>query len=267
MGRSISFILLLFLSLSAFAQEPVNQTDVQGRKQGFWQKRDAAGKLLYEGTFRDDRPAGEMKRFHPNGKIKAILVFSDKSDSASAQIFDEKGKLTAKGWYLGQKKAGEWSNFTEDRLISIENYTDGLKTGVSKRYYQTGELLDETTWLNNLQEGLYRAYDKQGNKYIECMYRNGKINGWYVSFYPNGGMETETFYKDNLRHGNSKYYDDEGKLCYTLEYEEGILLNPEVLDSIQKIQFDELEKNKGKVVDPEQFMADPAQYILKDRNK
>jgi len=263
MNKAILFSVLLVFSISAFAQQNINQTDAQGRKQGFWQKRDETGKILYEGTFRDNRPVGEMKRYHPNGAVKAILVFSEKSDSTSVQIFDEKGKLTAKGWYIGQKKTGEWNNYTDGRLVSTENYTDGMKNGITKRFYQTGELLDETNWLNNLQEGLYRAYDKNGKKYIECMYKNGKRNGWYVCFFPNGEMEMEAFYKDNLRDGMWKYYDENGELRYTLNYDEGVLTTPEVLDSIQKIQFDKLEKNREKLVDPEQFMADPEEYMLK----
>ena len=267
MRRSILFSIILIFCVSALAQQAVNQTDAQGRKQGFWQKRDETGKLMYQAMFKDDKPVGEMKRFHPNGAVKAILVFSEKSDSSAVQLFDEKGKLIAKGNYFGQKKTGEWSNFSEGRLVSTETYSDGMKNGISRRYYSTGELLDETTWRNDTQEGPYRAYDRQGNKYMEGMYKNGKINGWYISFYPNGEMETETFYKDNLRHGSSKTYDEEGNLRYTLEYDEGILLNPEALDSIEKLRLNELEKNKGKVIDPEQFIADPAQYIFQRGNQ
>lgn len=265
MGKIFFFSIFIFACITVFAQQAVNQTDDQGRKQGFWQKRSPDGKLVYEANFRNDKPIGEMKRFHPNGVVKASIVFSGKSDTATVQLYDQKGKLTAKGLYFGQKKVGEWSFFSEGNLISTENYADDLKNGISKRYYQTGELLDETNWLNDQQEGLYLAFDKVGNKYIECMYKNGKRNGWYVSFYSNGEMEMEAFYKNNLRHGTWKYFNEDGKINYKLGYDEGVLMTPEVLDSIQKIKFNDLEKNKGSVVDPEQFMADPAQYILKDR--
>jgi antitoxin component YwqK of YwqJK toxin-antitoxin module len=79
-------------------------------------------------------------------------------------------------------------------------------------------------------------------------------------------MEMEACYKNNLRDSTWKYYDEKGQLRYTLKYDKGILTTPEILDSIQKIQFDELERNKGRIIDPEKFMADPEQYILKGRN-
>lgn len=265
MSKIILFSVLLIFSFSVFAQQTVNQTDPQGRKQGFWQKRDAAGKLIYEGTFKDDHPAGEMKRYHPNGTVKAVLLFSENSDTVSARLFDQKGKLVAKGFYLGQKKTGEWSNYTEERLVSTENYLEDRKNGIAKRYYPSGELLDETTWVNDVQEGIYKAYDKAGNKYIECIYKNGKRNGPFVSFYPNEVIEMEASYVDNLRNGDWKYYNEDGKLNYKLKYDKGVLMTPDVLDSIQKINFYDLENNKNKVIDPEQFIADPAQYILKDR--
>ncbi len=267
MGQSILFTILLFLSVSAFAQEPSNQTDAQGHKQGFWQKRDATGKLLYEGIFKDNRPMGEMKRFHPNGKIKASLIYSAGSDTSSATLYDEEGQKIAQGKYAGQMKTGEWNYFTEGKLVSSETFQYNLKNGLAKKYYQSGELLEESNWKNNLKDGLYKAFYKNGKSYLECMYKLGMLDGWCISFYPNGGMETETFYKNKLREGDSKYYDEEGKLCYMLKYNKGILMNPEVLDSIQNKRVSEFEKNKCKVVDPEKFMADPEQYMMKTRDK
>ena len=264
MVRTILFSALIFFSISVIGQGTINQTDTQGRKQGFWQKRDNKGTLLYEGTFKDNRPAGEMKRYHPNGKIKASMIYSEASDTVLASLFDEKGQKIAQGKYLGQEKTGEWSYFTGNKLISSETYQHNLKDGLAKKYYQSGELLEECQWKNNLKDGLYKAYYKNGNSYLECAYKLGLLNGWCISYYPNGEMETESFYQNNLKHNDWKAYTSDGELWYTLRYNKGILTTPEVLDSIQNIQVQEFEKNKGKVIDPEQFMSDPEQYILKN---
>ena len=265
--RGLIICLLLLASGSIVAQNTVNQVDAQGQKQGFWEKKDVGGKPIYQATFKDDKPVGEMKRFHPNGKIKASLIYSVGSDTSSATLYDEKGQKIAQGKYAGQMKTGEWNYFTEGKLVSSETFQYNLKNGLAKKYYQSGELLEESNWKNNLKDGLYKAFYKNGKSYLECMYKLGMLDGWCISFYPNGGMETETFYKNKLREGDSKYYDEEGKLCYMLKYNKGILMNPEVLDSIQNKQVSEFEKNKGKVVDPEKFMADPEQYMMKTRDK
>ena len=120
--RGLIICLFLLMSGSLMAQNTVNQVDAQGRKQGFWTKKDTEGKLLYQATFKDDKPIGEMKRFHPNGKVMAILNYTENSDEAEAQMFDEKGKLVAQGKYLNQKKTGEWKYLSDSKMVSTETY-------------------------------------------------------------------------------------------------------------------------------------------------
>src|SRR5665647_3960367 len=119
MSRLIILIFLLF-SGSIIAQNTANQVDAQGRKQGFWTKKDADGRLLYQATFKDDKPVGEMKRFHPNGKVKAEMIFEAGTGISNAKLFDEQGSLIAQGKYDGQKKTGEWSYFQNSRIVSDE---------------------------------------------------------------------------------------------------------------------------------------------------
>ena len=49
--RGLIICLFLLTSGSMIAQNAVNQVDAQGRKQGFWTKRDTEGKLIYQATF------------------------------------------------------------------------------------------------------------------------------------------------------------------------------------------------------------------------
>ena len=44
----------------------------------------------------------------------------------------------------------------------------------------------------------------------------------------------------------------------------GILLNSEVADSVQQISLKKMEDNKGKIIDPEKFMQDPSEYMMKN---
>ena len=138
--RNLWFI-LLFLPFLSFSQ--VNQTDANGLRQGLWQKQQPNGKPLYEGYFKNDKPVGEWKRYHENGRVKAIISYQLESDSAFTQIFDEAGKKIAEGFYLNEKKVGTWKYFFDNRLIADEQYNDGQKDGVSHTYYNTGEKLNK----------------------------------------------------------------------------------------------------------------------------
>ena len=264
MYRLLAAALLMMALLTGHAQTIHNQVDENSHKQGFWQKQLPGGILQYEGYFKDDRPVGEFKRYHPNGLLKARLFYKEGSDSVAAELFDLQGKLMAKGNYLGQEKEGRWQYFQKAQLVSEENFMHGVKSGISKTYYETGELFEEIAWESNQKSGWYRVYFKTGKPSLECRMVDGKRDGTCQVFYENGNLELDAFYEKGLRQGEWRYNHQNGEFSHNLVYNRGLLLNPEVADSIQQIRFKELERNRGKLIDPEKFMANPMQYMIKN---
>lgn len=265
--RKLIICIFLLLSGSIIAQDTINQVDTQGRKQGFWTKKDLHGKLLYQATFKDDKPVGEMKRFHPNGKIKAVLYFIEESELSDVKLFDGAGRQVAQGKYLGQEKTGEWSFFKDSKVVSSENYVNGKKNGVSKRWYTTGELLEESTWKDDKLDGIYRSYFQDGKLYQESNYVQGQRSGPFKTWFSDGTLELDGFYMSDVRHKDWLYYDNSGVLLYALKYNQGQLLNPEVQDSINAAQFDNFKTKGDSIPDPEKYMQNPEEYmnLLKKR--
>ena len=259
--RGLIIFIFLLLSGSIIAQNTVNQVDAQGRKQGFWTKKDAGGKLLYQATFKNDKPVGEMKRFHPNGKIMAVLNFIEGSELSDVKLFDEGGHLVAQGKYLDQKKTGEWNSFRDSKVVSRDNYLNGLKNGLSKRFFKTGELLEESFWKENKPEGIYRSYFQDGQPYLECKYSQGELNGAFKTWFPDGTLELDAFYTGGMKDKDWLYYDKSGVILYTLKYELGKLLNPKVQDSINVAQFENFKTKGDSIPDPEKFMQNPEEYM------
>ena len=259
--RVLIICLLLLISGSMIAQNSVNQVDAQGRKQCFWTKKDNEGKVVYQATFKDDKPIGEMKRFHPNGKIKATMNFVEGSDESEAQLFDERGKLIAQGKYSGQKKIGEWTYLLDSKVVSTETYLNGQKNGISKRFYKTGELLEESTWQNDKLNGIYRTYFQDGKAFLECNYSQGLRNGAFKTWFPNGTLELDAIYTNDARDKDWKYYSESGELLYTLKFNLGKLLNPEVQDRMDKEKTDTYRSKGDSVPDPEKFMQNPDEYM------
>lgn len=258
------FLFLIFVAFSflAIAQEPVNQTDDAGRKQGLWQKNQANGQLLYSGKFKDDKPVGEWKRYHPNGVVKAVLLYVGNSDSAAVTLFDELGKKVAAGFYRGQEKTGPWVYFDKNGKVAEEEYVGGIKSGKSKTYYPSGELFVETRYAGGIQDGVYRAFFRNGTPYFECRMKGDKRDGLCQIFHENGELETEANYVEGLRDGEWKYYSDQGTYQYTLVYDRGMLLNKSVLDSLEQIRYKQMDESRNKIVDPERFMSDPVEYMI-----
>lgn len=265
--RVLFVCLFLLATGSLCAQNVVNQLDAQGRKQGFWSKKDREGRLVYEGTFKDDKPVGEMKRYHPNGRLMAKLNYIAGTDQSGAELYDEAGKLIAKGNYLGQKKTGEWTYYSDSKIVMVETYTDGLREGNRRRFYNTGELLEESTWKADKLSGVYKSYFRGGKVYLECNYVDGQLNGSYKSLFENGQEELDAFYSKGVRDKDWLYYNASGKLLFTLKYNQGTLLNPEVQDSVTKARSGDFQTGKTNIPDPEKYMQDPDEYMRLMNNR
>ena len=257
--RKIILLIAVVVSLEGYSQ--VNQTDSEGMRQGRWAKNYPNGQPMYEGFFKNNKPVGDWVRYHEGGQVKAKLKYNAGSDSAFAQLYEQGGKKIAEGIFVDEKREGNWTFFSGDVKISEETYQGGLKHGVSRRFYPTGEVLEESEWQNGLQEGNYRVYFRDGSPYLQCKFSMGSRNGLCLSYYQNGRVEMESYYNNNLRDKEWKYFDENGRLLYTLKYDMGNLLNPEVRDSIDKMNSIEFER-KENIADPEKFMQDPSEYMM-----
>ena len=100
---------------------------------------------------------------------------------------------------------------------------------------------------------------------MECKMVNNLRDGFCLIYYPNGELELEAFYSKNLRHNQWRYFRNDGTLSHVLEYDTGVLLNPEVADSIQSANLNRLESAGKKIIDPEKFLQDPSEYMMRNK--
>jgi len=256
-------IIILFVLFPLLSFSQVNQTDANGLKQGLWQKKQDNGQLIYEGRFKNDKPVGEWKRYHPGGQLKALIVYT--GDTARTQIFDVWHKKLAEGAFINKQKEGVWKIYKNNRLVADETYQNGQKNGISHRYYTSGEMMEEKQWRHNKEEGNYQCFFKNGKSYMQCKMQKGQRNGIFIASYPDGTQQLLASYKDNLRHGEWKYFNKKGEYHYSLLYDKGKLQNPQVRDSIANLEMQNMQQNKEAIVDPEKFMQDPSGYMEKTR--
>ena len=258
--RVLIIILLLFpFVLSA----QINQTDANGLRQGLWQKKQNNGRLLYEGYFKDGKPVGEWKRYHPGGQLKALIEYQ--GDTAHTQLFDEWHNKLAEGNYVDQQKEGIWKVYRNKQLVSDETYLNGVMNGVAHQYYETGEVMEESHWENGKKNGDYELFYPSGEPYLQCKMKDDMRHGIFLVFYENGVPEREATYKNGLRDGEWKYFDKDGNYRYSLFYNEGQVLNPQVRDSIDNLEMQQLEQDKARLIDPEKFIDDPSEYMRKNK--
>jgi antitoxin component YwqK of YwqJK toxin-antitoxin module len=255
-----AIFLLLLLPLVTQGQETLNLTDSSGKKQGHWEKHYPNGKLMYEGYFKNDKPAGQWKRWQDNGELKAVLDHGNTGDTINARLYGSGNVLIAEGKYLVEHKEGIWKYYANGIKIAEENFENGMKNGLCRKFYATGELLESSEWVKDKLQGAYRAFFPGGKPYLQCKYENNARNGICMSYYASGIVEIESHYINNLPDGSWKYFDKDGNMKYLLLYSRGDLQNPEVLRNLDSVQLNELEKKRNNLADPEKYLSNPEEY-------
>jgi antitoxin component YwqK of YwqJK toxin-antitoxin module len=226
-------VILVFTSLSAIGQNKFNKLDENGLKQGVWIKMWNNGVVKYKGEFMDDSPVGTFKYYYPSGKEKSIMTFSEKGTRANNISFHENGKKMAEGVFINQKKEGTWKYFSDvdEKLVSEENYKDGLLNGETITYYIDDQKPFEVIeYKEGNKEGKWIKYFPDGQKMTETTYKNNKLEGIFLNYDPDGKLLVKGQYKEGEMDGTWYYYDETGKLYRKEVYNKGYLVKSDDLD-------------------------------------
>ncbi len=256
MLRYTLLCLILFTGfLISFAQvdDPINQMDKNGLRQGKWIKKDEQGKLIYEGAFLNNYPVGTFTYYYPTGTVKSITTFYLKKDQAYTILFNSDGKKVSQGKIIGEKKDSTWTFFAgKDTVAAIENYSlgqkqglfvtyfangktrweilyaNGLRNGKAKFYFPTGTLNSEGNYLNDLEDGKWNYYEEDGTLDWQVMYKKGanvkstRFNGVEELTYPTNIPKSKITYKNGLKNGSfTEYYDLGGLIIETVPPKDG----------------------------------------------
>jgi antitoxin component YwqK of YwqJK toxin-antitoxin module len=257
------FILMLAMVPPTFmdGQETINHIDANGKKQGRWVGKYPGGSIRYDGLFINDVPTGEWQRFHENGRIKAHLFHFPNTNIVAAELFDTGGILYARGNYKGTVKDSTWDYYNNLRLVGKEDFSDGLKNGKSFTFFENGNPATESNWVNGKLNGVSISFYPSGKKKSEIMYIMGKRNGADLSYYESGQIMISGRYDNNLFDGIWKFVDPKGVVKYKLIYKAGVLLTPEVADSIEAGEFKAFDRARGRLKDPGEFIRNPEEFL------
>jgi len=238
------FIILVYLFLCVIkldAQKTINVTDVKGSKQGIWVKLNPkTNKVIYKGQFKDNKPIGIFKYYFDEiDTIKTIIEFRKDGKSAFATIYHLNSFIKAKGKYVNEKKDSVWSFYDEGgKLLSTENYKNGLKEGKSIVYYIDGNLLEEGNYKNDKKNGSFKQFYPDKKIKMESTYKDGTMIGKNAFYYPNGMLANIGYLNEKgNKFGVWLSKDKEGKVTEREVYDDGKLLEGKEAEEW-------LEKNK-----------------------
>ncbi len=266
--RKIVFLIFVSLfSIQSIAQQSkdslINYMDITGKKQGYWCKRDAAGNKVFEGTFKNDVPIGEFKKYHPNGKVKYLMYYNpNNQNDVQVTMYDITGELAAKGFYYNKLKHGTWQYFgQQEKLLMEEQYNMGKLDGASTIYWQIGQNLPAEVkhWKDSVKHGDWFWFYETGQMRMKAHYTNGKMDGPFIVYFFDGKVHVQGAYVNDYRHGVWNYYNEDGTSRAVLEYNMGKLINE---DEVARRETKMLqEKLKGIPTYKEPDMTDPNNFI------
>lgn len=253
--KLFTIISFFAISTAVFCQseDKINITDAKGLKQGHWVKKYPNTNIMYDGYFKDNHPVGEFLRYYEDNKPMSVLTYSPDGKQAEATIYHPNGYIASKGKFVNQLKEGKWKFFSRiysGYLICEEIYSANIKNGISEKFYPDSTVAERVTYINDIKQGEWIKYYPDGKKCVRSSYLNGKINGKFEVWFETGGIEFSGQYKNDSRDGNWLIFDKDGSVKYRIEYNEGITKDHQMDIDISDF-LDSIEKNKGKIADPE----------------
>ncbi|MBN1387203.1 MAG: toxin-antitoxin system YwqK family antitoxin [Bacteroidales bacterium] len=249
-----TLILIFPLCVTADAQEKLNQTDQNGKRQGLWIKKYPDGQIMYEGYFHDDKPQGEFKRYDEDGNLISVLNYRSDSDTVTASFYHPNGYIAGKGKYVNQIKTGEWlyySDYVKDHLLMKCRYEDDQIEGTRIKYHWNGKIAEELEFSDGTESGEWKQYFTDGTLALESTYENGKRNGEFQTWHMSGEPEITGRYVKDVRTGLWSFYNSDGTLRKEIKYNNGIPENRDELIREETEYLDKLEREGGKLKDPE----------------
>lgn len=98
---------------------------------------------------------------------------------------------------------------------------EGIKDGMEKIYYNSGQIAYTVNNVNGKREGPLNWYDREKHHLEIIHYKEGKRDGVNKIYYTNGKLRSEVNYKDDKKEGEEKAYYSTGKLASIVHYING----------------------------------------------
>jgi antitoxin component YwqK of YwqJK toxin-antitoxin module len=252
------YIIILCIPVALAAQDiPAdtiwNQTDANGYKQGHWRKYYESGVLRYKGYFFNNRPVGQFTRYYESRGKMADVNYSIDGITSFARLFYQNGYLAAEGKFIYQEKDSIWKYYSyySNSLAYEETYSKGIKHGLSKVYYENGQVAQTTMWDNNRKHGPWQQFYEDSSVRMVTQYDHDKLDGKYQVFNSDGIIIIDGTYDQDQKIGTWSYYMDDGSEDFILVYVNGVLQNEEVMQQKLEEFMEEVEKNLGTIPEPD----------------
>ena len=178
----------------------------------------ANGKLETEFYYKNKKRNGPQKIYYATGNLKSEWIKVNEVNSGAFTYYYKNKQIHYTGIYNNGELEGVvqlfYKNGSPEALVS---YHKGKWHGDSKEYYENGAIKSVATFENG--KGLEKRFYKSGELKEETPYVDDDKNGIAIGFYKSGELKYEDSYKnDQLIYRKS--YSKEGELNFQQDYSE-----------------------------------------------
>ena len=99
--------------------------------------------------------------------------------------------------------------------------SEGIKEGMEKVYYNTGQLAYQVNNIDGKRDGDMDWYDREQHHLERIHYKMGKRDGNNKIYFSDGTLRIEVNYVNDLKEGPEKYYFSTGQLASEVNYVHG----------------------------------------------
>ena len=229
---------------------------VDQKKDSTWVYFNDNGNISQKETFFNGQKTGLEETFYPDGQIASQIEYINGVENGNFVMYYSNGNIENEGEYLNGRYNGNYLYYYDNKKKMYEGvYELGKKNkrwvfyhsdGMVKMfvYYDLGKTIKE-----DYQNGEFVSYYDSGMMESIGHYKNGKKEGYFAEYYNNGKRELvarektdpyepdelveivtgqqikfEKTYINDMAEGEVKYFNEDGELVKTENYNHGELI-------------------------------------------
>jgi hypothetical protein len=144
--------------------------------------------------------------------ILCIIIFTGCSGKNSSKKEIQNASDTVASHDTGYTGIKKYTTPSGKYLVKEVTFKNGVREGLMKQYYQTGELRQTFIYRNNLREDSSIFYFPGGQIFRTTPYKRDTIDGIQKQFYSTGQLKAKIGFSKGLRTMFFEEYTPQGKL-------------------------------------------------------
>ena len=174
--------------------------------------------------------------------------------SGKLNVFYENNRPLSIGKMENGQREGKFIDIDKSgKTTAVLNYSKGMLHGEQKYYNNSGAIIEEITFENDVKEGVNTLYFSNGQKQRSQKFVKGKLEGEVTTFFPTGSKRCTTTFVNDALEGDLLCYFQNGNKQMAQKYVAGVLNGPssyfnEAGDLISSAKYKD-GKLEGEVVD------------------